>query len=62
MIGSKKHLKRNSLKQILRIAFSMNENGKYRKIKYSQVIKYLESSETVRQTRIQRRSLGALTL
>ena len=49
MIGNKCHLQRNSFKEILKIAFSMNENGKYRKIKYSDLIKHLESSETVRQ-------------
>lgn len=62
MIENKCHLQRNGLRKILKIAFSMNENGKYRKIKYSDIIKHLESSETVRQTRTKSRSLDALTL
>jgi hypothetical protein len=49
MIGNNYHLRRKSLEKILKIAFSMNENGRYRKIKYSDLIKHLESSETVRQ-------------
>ena len=44
------HLKKNGLITILKLAFSMNSNGKYRKLKLEGVISVLESSETVRQT------------
>ncbi len=43
------HLKRDSLITILRIAYSMNFSGKYRKQKLEDIIAHLESSETVRQ-------------
>ncbi len=50
MIGKGCHLQKKGLIRILKIAFSMNEGGRYRKIKYANVIKHLESSETVRQS------------
>jgi hypothetical protein len=44
-----KHLEKNGLAKILKLAFSMNFSGKYRKLKLSDVLSWLESSETVRQ-------------
>lgn len=41
------HLQKKGLIKILRIAFSMNEGGRYRKKKYNDLIEHLESSETV---------------
>ena len=43
------HLKKASLIVILKIAYSMNFSGKYRKQKLDDIISFLESSETVRQ-------------
>jgi len=43
------HLKKNSFKKLVRIAFSMNGNGKYRKFDLSEIEADLESSETIRQ-------------
>jgi len=43
------HLKKDGLIRILKLAFSMNAEGKYRKWKLEDVISRLESSETVRQ-------------
>ena len=42
------HLKKNGLITILKIAYSMNFSGKYRKQKLEDIISLLESSETVR--------------
>jgi len=42
------HLKKNSLITILKIAYSMNFSGKYRKQKLEDIVSHLESSETVR--------------
>ena len=41
------HLQKKGLIAILKIAFSMNEGGRYRKKKYNDLIEHLESSETV---------------
>jgi len=41
------HLKKDGLIKILKLAFSMNAKGKYRKWKLEDVISKLESSETV---------------
>ena len=43
------HLKKSGLITILKIAYSMNFSGKYRKQKLEDIISHLESSETVRQ-------------
>lgn len=43
------HLKKNSLITILKIAYSMNFSGKYRKQNLEDIISHLESSETIRQ-------------
>ena len=43
------HLRKDSLVTILKIAYSMNFSGKYRKQKFEDIISRLESSETVRQ-------------
>ncbi len=43
------HLKKNSLVAILKIAYSMNFSGKYRKQRLEDIISHLESSETIRQ-------------
>jgi hypothetical protein len=45
------HLRKNGLITILKLAFSMNAGGKYRKFKLKDVISVLESSETVRQNK-----------
>ena len=45
-----KHLERGGLAKILKLAFTMNFSGKYRKLKLVDVLSWLESSETVRQT------------
>jgi len=42
------HLKKDSLIMILKIAYSMNFSGKYRKQKLEDIVYRLESSETVR--------------
>jgi hypothetical protein len=43
------HLIKNGLVAILKIAYTMNFGGKYRKQRLDDMISYLESSETVRQ-------------
>ena len=43
------HRSREGLRELLRIAFSMNRTGKYRKISLEKILKDLEPSETVRQ-------------
>ena len=43
------HLRKDGLIAILKIAYSMNFSGKYRKQKFEDIISHLESSETVRQ-------------
>ncbi len=45
------HLRKDGLVAILKLAFSMNAGGKYRKLKLKDVISALESSETVRQNK-----------
>ena len=49
MMSKGEHLKRDGLAAILKLAFSMNASGKYRKLKLKDVISVLDSSETVRQ-------------
>jgi len=49
LMTKREHLKKNGLITILKLAFSMNASGKYRKLKLKDVISVLESSETVRQ-------------
>ena len=49
LMEKSEHLKRDGLIAILKIAYSMNFSGKYRKQKLEDIISYLESSETVRQ-------------
>ena len=44
-----RHLEKDGLTGILKIAYSMNFSGKYRKQKLKDIISFLESSETVRQ-------------
>ena len=48
------HLTKNGLSKILKISFSMNDNGRYRKLKIEDVLSCLESSETVRQNPVRR--------
>ena len=50
MMNDGKHLEKSGLAKILKLAFSMNFAGKYRKLKLVDVLSWLESSETVRQT------------
>jgi hypothetical protein len=54
MMNKGKHLEKNGLTKILKLAFSMNASGKYRKLRLEDVISVLESSETVRQKLTQR--------
>lgn len=44
------HLKRDGFIELLAVAFSMNGNGKYRRLSYSDIVSDLESSETIRRT------------
>ena len=48
MIEEKRHLKKKGLLKIVKIAFSMYGNGKYRKTSLNQIISSLDPSETVR--------------
>src|SRR3989338_7072732 len=50
MMKDGNHLEKDGLVKILKIAFSMNFNGKYRKLRLVDVLFSLESSETIRQT------------
>ena len=43
-----KHFDRNNFIKLITKAFSMNGGGKYRKIKLSDILESLESSETIR--------------
>ena len=45
----KEHLERHGLLRLMKIAYSMNRNGKYRTI-HKHTLNLLESSETIRQT------------
>jgi len=49
LMSQGEHLKKNGLITILKLAFSMNAGGKYRKLRLEDVLSSLESSETVRQ-------------
>ena len=49
LMNKKEHLKKKGLITILKLAFSMNAGGKYRKLKIEDVISVVESSETIRQ-------------
>ena len=49
LIHDKQHLKLKGLKRILKIAFSMNQSGKYRKMKLETILDSLVPSETIRQ-------------
>ena len=44
------HRSRDGLIRLLKIAFSMNRSGKYRRMSLEEILKNLEPSETVRQT------------
>jgi len=44
-----KHLETSGLKNILKIAFSMNGNGRYGKLLFNDIVSSLVSSETIRQ-------------
>ena len=48
MMKRQEHLNKKGLIHILEIAFSMNANGKYRKLKLENLVSFLESSETIR--------------
>jgi len=50
-----KHLEKNGMSWILKLAFSMNDSGKYRKLKIEDVMSYLESSETIRRKLAEKR-------
>ena len=47
MMDQSSHLSREGLKQIFTIAFSMNNNGHYRKWRLKDIINALDSSETI---------------
>ncbi|MHB8859956.1 MAG: LAGLIDADG family homing endonuclease [Thermoleophilia bacterium] len=51
-----KHLQRDGFIELLGIAFSMNGNGRYRRLSYGEIVSNLESSETIRRTRSWQRS------
>ena len=42
------HLKKNNFIKLVRLAFSMNSKGRYRKMKLTTILNYLESSTTTR--------------
>jgi len=44
------HQSRQGLIDLIKLAFSMNRKGSYRKLSLDEVIAYLEPSETIRQT------------
>jgi hypothetical protein len=46
LINKKKHLEIKGLKRILKIAFTMNSHGKYRKLSLETILASLEPSET----------------
>ncbi len=48
-MSKKDHLEKNGLSRILKLSFSMNDSGRYRKLKIEDVLSSLESSETIRQ-------------
>ena len=48
LMKESRHLEKDGLISILKIAYSMNFSGKYRKQKLEDIISFLESSETVR--------------
>ena len=45
------HLQRDGFIELLDIAFSMNGNGRYRRLSKREIVSNLESSETIRRTR-----------
>jgi hypothetical protein len=51
MMNNNDHLTNTGLRKILKIAFSMNRNGIYRKYKIKDIILSSKSSETIRRTR-----------
>jgi len=48
MINLGKHREKNGIKRIINLAYQMNVNGKYRIRKKEDLLKQLESSETIR--------------
>ena len=50
LIDNGEHRNIKGIKKILRIAYNMNNQGKYRKVKLNDLLTSLESSETIRQT------------
>ena len=49
-IANGKHREIEGFASLLKLAFSMNSNGAYRKLKMDDIIAQLKPSETVRQT------------
>ncbi len=47
MMSQSNHLNREGLKKIFTIAFSMNNNGHYRKWRLEEILRALDSSETI---------------
>ena len=52
MLNEGKHRNVAGMRDIIKLAFSMNNKGKYRKIKEKELVTFLESSETIRQNPI----------
>ena len=48
----KEHLKKEGFERLVKLAFSMYGNGRYRRYHPDEILKTLESSETVRQNRM----------
>ena len=46
MMNSGKHRSKDGVKKIIKLAYQMNANGKYRAKRKEEIMKYLESSET----------------
>jgi len=44
------HRKTTGMRRIIKMAYQMNSQGKYRQVKLQELLTFLESSETIRQT------------
>ena len=49
LMDIQKHSSKEGIKKIIKLAFLMNEKGKYRRIKSNEILNSLKSSETIRQ-------------
>lgn len=48
MMIAEKHKESSGIEKIIKLAYSMNNHGKYRKVKLSKLFDFLKSSETIR--------------